>query len=164
MKTNKYFLYLGVIWTLLFSALSFYWAAGGMFGVRSLGGSIYEMALNPEPSFLAIVWTTGFIKLLGAVLLLMLLVKWRNSWIQKSLYLIIKIFGLLLFLYGLFNFTTISLSAMGVTHLELDSYATLWRLLFWEPYWMAGGIFYFFSINKISKCRVTRDKSNNMER
>ena len=45
-KINKYFLYLGVIWTILFAGLSFYWAMGGMFGVRSLGGAIYEQALN----------------------------------------------------------------------------------------------------------------------
>ncbi|PEZ10571.1 hypothetical protein CN326_01340 [Bacillus sp. AFS018417] len=156
METNKYFLYLGVIWSLLFSGLSFYWAAGGMFGVRSLGGAIYEMALHPTPSFIAIVWITGFIKLLGVVLLIMLLMKWGNSRIQKSLYLIIKICGLLLFLYGLFNFITISLSAIGVLNLELDRYATFWRLVLWEPYWMIGGIFYFFSIKKTRECRVTR--------
>jgi hypothetical protein len=148
METKKVFLYIGVIWTILFSGLSFYWAMGGRFGVRSLGGAIYEMALNPEPSFVKIVWTTGFIKLLGVVLLMIQLIKWRKSWILTSLYLITKICGLLLFLYGLFNFTTISLSAMGVLKLELDQYATFWRLVLWEPYWMFGGMFYFFSIKK----------------
>lgn len=78
-KVNKYFLYLGVIWTLLFGGLSFYWAMGGMFGVRSLGGVIYEQALNPNPSFMTIVWITGFIKLLGVLLLFMLLVNWGKS-------------------------------------------------------------------------------------
>lgn len=148
METKKWILSFGVIWTILFSGLSFYWAMGGMFGVRSLGGAIYEMALNPAPSFVKIVWITGFIKLLGAVLLMMLLMKWRKSWIQTSLYLITKVCGLLLFLYGLFNFITISLSAMDVLNLELERYATFWRLVFWEPYWMVGGILYFFSIKK----------------
>ncbi|MFJ5714536.1 DUF3995 domain-containing protein [Neobacillus sp. NPDC093127] len=148
METKKWILSFGVIWTILFSGLSFYWAMGGMFGVRSLGGAIYEMALNPAPSFVKIVWITGYIKLLGVVWLLMLLMKWRKPWIQTTLYLITKICGLLLFLYGLLNFVTISLSAIGVLNFDLDRYATFWRLVFWEPYWMIGGIFYFFSIKK----------------
>ncbi|MFF2448334.1 DUF3995 domain-containing protein [Neobacillus sp. NPDC058068] len=150
METKKWILSFGVLWTILFSGLSFYWAMGGMFGVRSLGGSIYEMALNPPPSFVKIVWITGFIKLLGAVWLMMLLMKWRKSWIQTTLYLITKISGLLLFLYGLLNFITISLGAMDILNLELERYATFWRLVFWEPYWMVGGILYFFSIKKTS--------------
>ena len=72
-------LFSGVIWTLLFAGISFYWAMGDMFGVRSLGGAIYEQALNPEPSFITIVWITGFIKLFGAILLIILLIKWENS-------------------------------------------------------------------------------------
>lgn len=147
-KTNKYFLYLGVMWTILFAGMSFYWAMGGMIGVRSLGGAIYEQSLNPDPSFITIVWVTGFIKLLGAVLLLLLLVNWRNSWIRTILYFITKISGILLFLYGLLNFITITLSAVEILDFELDRYATFWRLLFWEPYWMIGGILYFFSITR----------------
>jgi hypothetical protein len=147
-KTNKCFLFFGVTWTILFAGISFYWAMGGMFGVRSLGGAIYEMALNPEPSFIAIVWITGFIKLLGVFLLMMQLFNWRNCLIRKILYYITKILGLLLFLYGFLNFTTISLSEAGILNLEIDKYATFWRLIFWEPYWMLGGVFYFFSIKK----------------
>jgi len=147
-KTNKYFLYLGVTWTFLFACMSFYWAMGGMIGVRSLGGEIYEMALNPEPSFMVIVWITGFIKLLGIVILMMLLVNWKNSRIGRILYFVTKTLGLLLFIYGLLNFITISLSKVGILDFEIDKYAANWRLFFWEPYWMLGGIFYFFSINK----------------
>lgn len=147
-KVNKYFLYLGVIWTILFAGLSFYWAMGGMFGVRSLGGAIYEQALNPKPSFMIIVWITGFIKLLGVIILFMLLVNWGSSGIRIILHLITKISGALLFLYGLLNFITISLSALDILDFNLDKFATFWRLMFWEPYWMIGGIFYFFSIKK----------------
>ncbi|MFD0717640.1 DUF3995 domain-containing protein [Paenibacillus sp. GCM10027626] len=149
MKIHKKCMTLGVVWSLLFAGLSFYWALGGMFGVKSLGGSIYEMALNPSPSFLAIVWMTGVIKVIGAVLLLMLLIKWRKPRIQQSLYWVIKISGCFLFLYGLLNFFTISLNALGVLNFELDRYATFWRLVFWEPYWMIGGLFYFFSVKHV---------------
>ena len=149
MKRNYWFITLGISWTVVFSGISFYWAMGGLGGVRSLGGSIYEMSLNPAPSFVVIVWITGFIKLLGVVLLSMLLVTWKNSIITRILYYVTKIVGTLLFLYGLLNFVTITLSALDILDFNLDSYATFWRLTFWEPFWMVGGIFYFFSVKKI---------------
>lgn len=148
MKPNKRVLYTGAAWTILFAAMSFYWAMGGMLGVRSLGGEIYEMSLNPEPSFVMVVWITGFVKLFGAVLLAMLLIEWKKSWMQKGLYYMTKVAGVFLFLYGLLNFITISLHAAGVLNFELDSYATFWRLVFWEPFWMIGGLFYFFAVKK----------------
>ncbi|AXI10237.1 hypothetical protein CUC15_15415 [Oceanobacillus zhaokaii] len=149
-KINKYYVYMGIIWTILFAGMSFYWALGGMIGVRSLGGAIYEQALDPEPAFVTIVWMTAFIKLFGALLLFMLLVKWRDSWMRMILYFMIKVSGALLFLYGLFNFITIILSTIDLLDFQLDGYAIFWRLLFWEPYWMIGGLIYFFTI-KIAK-------------
>lgn len=149
MESNKLFITLGIGWTSVFAIMSFYWATGGMAGVRSLGGEIYEISLNPELSFIIVVWMTGFIKLLGVILLLMLLVRWRSIIKAKSLYYITKFVGILLFLYGLLNFTTISLSAFNILDFNLDGYATFWRLVFWEPFWMIGGLFYFYSVRKV---------------
>lgn len=150
MKRNYWFITLGSVWSVMFAALSFYWAMGGMFGVKSLGGAVYEMSLNPERSFIIIVWITGFVKLLGFILLLMLLVHWRKPIITKTLYYVTKIAGVLLFVYGLLNFITISMSALHILDFQLDAYATFWRLIFWEPFWMIGGVFYFFSIKKLN--------------
>ncbi|RDW16770.1 DUF3995 domain-containing protein [Oceanobacillus chungangensis] len=148
MKRNNWFIALGIFWTVVFSCVSFYWAMGGMFGVRSLGGSIYEMSLNPDPSFILIVWLTGFIKLLGLILLLMLFVPWTKPKMTSMLYHLTKIIGALLILYGLLNFITISLSVFNILEFELDSYATFWRLTFWEPFWIVGGVCYFFPIKR----------------
>ncbi|MGN8647292.1 DUF3995 domain-containing protein [Gracilibacillus sp. HCP3S3_G5_1] len=148
MKRNYWFIALGIVWTVIFAGMSFYWAMGGLLGVRSLGGSIYEMSLNPEPSFVVIVWLTGVLKLFGLVLLLMLLKGWNKMMVEKTLYYLAKIAGAALFLYGLGNFITISLSTWNVLDFELDGYATFWRLVFWEPYWIFGGICYFFSVRK----------------
>ncbi|WP_227994861.1 hypothetical protein [Oceanobacillus sp. CFH 90083] len=113
-----------------------------------LGGAIYEMPLNPDRSFILIVWLTGFVKLLGVLLLLMLLVSWENAAISKVLYYITKAAGVFLFLYGFLNFITISMSAFAVLDMDLEAHATFWRLAFWEPFWMIGGISYFFSVKK----------------
>lgn len=156
MENNKLFITLGIVWTIIFAIMSFYWATGGMAGVRSLGGEIYEISLNPELSFILVVWLTGFVKLLGVILLLMLLVKWRSTVKVKILYYITKSVGILLFLYGLLNFTTISLSAFNILDFNLDEYAAFWRLVFWEPFWMIGGLFYFYSVRKVEdKSRYT---------
>ena len=95
-----------------------------------------------------IVWLTGFIKLLGLILLLILLVQWKKPIITRILYYVAKIVGTLLFLYGLLNFVTITLSTLNILDFDLDSYATFWRLIFWEPFWMVGGVFYFFFYKK----------------
>ncbi len=139
---------MGIVWTIIFAGMSFYWAMGGMLGVKSLGGTIYEMSLNPDHSFITIVWLTGFIKLLGVILLLMLLIHWKKTIISETLYYVTKVVGILLFLYGLLNFITISLSVFGILDFNLDSYATFWRLIFWEPFWMIGGVFYFLAVKK----------------
>lgn len=152
MQRNYWFIVLGIIWTIIFSGMSFYWAMGGILGIRSLGGAIYEMSQNPSPSLIMIVWLTGFIKLLGLLLLLMLIVQWKNPLITRILYYVTKIVGTLLFLYGFLNFVTIILSTFNILDFDLDSYATFWRLIFWEPFWMIGGLFYFFSIkNNLNK-------------
>ncbi|MDR4886012.1 DUF3995 domain-containing protein [Fredinandcohnia sp. QZ13] len=148
LRNNNSFITLGIVWTVIFAGMSFYWAAGGMVGVRSLGGAVYDMAINPNPSFINIVWLTGFIKLLGAILLLMLFVQWRNPIITRMLYYITKVVGVLIFLYGLLNFITILMSVFDILDFDLDSYATFWRLVFWEPFWMAGGVFYFFTVKR----------------
>ncbi|MEH7225722.1 DUF3995 domain-containing protein [Bacillus sp. JJ1566] len=148
MRNNYLFITLGIVWTVIFASMSFYWAAGGMVGVRSLGGAVYDMAINPNPTFINIVWITGFIKLLGVILLLMLFVQWRNPIITRMLYYITKIVGVLIFLYGLLNFITILMSVFDILDFDLDSYATFWRLAFWEPFWMAGGVFYFFTVKR----------------
>jgi hypothetical protein len=148
LRNNYLFITLGIVWTVIFAGMSFYWAAGGMVGVRSLGGAVYDMAINPNPSFINIVWLTGFIKLLGVILLLMLFVQWRNPIITRMLYYITKIVGVLIFLYGLLNFITISMGVFDILDFDLDSYATFWRLAFWEPFWMAGGVFYFFTVKR----------------
>lgn len=160
MQRNYTVITLGIVWTIIFSGMSFYWAMGGLLGIRSLGGSIYEMSLNPSPSFIMIVWLTGFVKLLGIILLLLLLVQWKKPMINKTFYYVTKIVGVFLFLYGFLNFVTITLSTVNVLDFELDSYATFWRLLFWEPFWMVGGVFYFYSVKKL-KHNVVRYKTTN---
>lgn len=145
---SKSIIYAAILWTLLFALMSFYWAAGGMVGVRSLGGEIYRRALAQDPEFVPIVWATGFVKLGGVALLWMLLKGIGTPNFRKWLMWIIALAGIFMILYGLLNFITISLAAMHVLDFDLDAYATTWRLIFWEPFWILGGVLYVWSVRQ----------------
>lgn len=143
--TSKWALWSGIAWSVLFALMSFYWAMGGMIGIRSLGGVIYEIALARDPEFIPIVWLTGWIKIWGAIFLLLLFKKWSSRGVNLVLYWVVVLGGACLFIYGALNFATISLAALGWLEMELDSYAIKMRLLFWEPFWMLGGVLYLLS-------------------
>ncbi|TVX96311.1 DUF3995 domain-containing protein [Cohnella terricola] len=140
----------GMIWSFVFALMSFYWACGGMIGAATLGGEIYQMALSRQPDFIKILWLTGVVKVVGGVLLWMMLSDWKHDFIRKSIYYAAFTSGILLFVYGLANFATIFLSIINVLELKIESEARWWRLLFWEPYWMLGGILFFISSKRFA--------------
>ncbi|WP_210367124.1 DUF3995 domain-containing protein [Bacillus sp. REN3] len=150
MQKNHIFIYSGFAWCVAFAMITFYWASGGMLGVRSLGGLIYQKALSGEESFLSIVRLTGYVKLFGGFFLLLLLRDWPEP-IRKILYYLTLVGGGFLFLYGLANFTTLLLHWFDLLELELDNYSLKWRLLFWEPFWMLGGILFIQSAIKFRR-------------
>ncbi|HET7615556.1 MAG TPA: hypothetical protein VFK27_01270, partial [Bacillales bacterium] len=82
--------------------------------------------------------------LCGGLLLLLLLKDWSRR-IHRFLYVLFLISGIFLFLYGFVNFTTFVLSSLGLLHLQVDGFALRWRMFFWEPFWMLGGVCFIFS-------------------
>ena len=54
--------------------MSFYWALGGELGLNTLGSGI--QALAHDPSFIALVWLTGVVKVLGGLFALTLVRPW----------------------------------------------------------------------------------------
>ncbi|RWR05293.1 DUF3995 domain-containing protein [Siminovitchia fortis] len=93
---------------------------------------------------------TGFVKLCGGVFLLLLLRRWSNI-INRILYFSALIAGIFLSLYGLANFITLILSSIGLLSLQIDNYALRWRLFFWEPFWIIGGVFFILSAIEFKK-------------
>lgn len=149
-KSKNFYAIAGAFWCFLFALISFYWASGGMAGVKTLGGVIYQKAFERENSFIAIVWITGFIKLIGGLFLLLLLKKWSKI-LKIILFTISLVGGIFLFLYGLANFVTILLSVIGYISLQIENYAAKWRLFFWEPFWMLGGGLFILSALKFNR-------------
>lgn len=134
----------GIVWSLLFALMSFYWASGGKLGVHTLGPEISRQADLRDGGFILIVWLTGVAKVAGAVLLLALKIKWNSVLLQAAFRIAAMVGGVLLVLYGLFNFVAVLLVLAQVLDLPaIDSYSAWWRLFFWEPFWMLGGLLYF---------------------
>ncbi|MFJ7726203.1 DUF3995 domain-containing protein [Neobacillus sp. NPDC097160] len=156
-QSKRIYIYVGFIWCFLFALMSFYWAAGGMLGAKSLGGLIYKKAVERESSFIAIVWFTGFIKLGGGLFLLLLLRKWSKI-TNCVLYFLSLIGGIFLSLYGLLNFISLILSSIGLLSLQIDNFALRWRLFFWEPFWMIGGVLFILSALEFKKTNILNHK------
>ncbi|GIO57606.1 hypothetical protein BK138_25010 [Paenibacillus rhizosphaerae] len=147
---KEVYIFTGFIWCLLFAIISFYWAGGGMIGVNTLGGFIYNQAIEREASFIAMVWLTGFVKLCGGLFLLLLLRPW-SSMTNRVLYVLGLLAGILLFLYGLTNVVSLIFACIGLLSLQIDDFALRWRLFFWEPFWMLGGALFILAALKFKR-------------
>src|SRR5579863_7454453 len=77
--------YTASVWSLLFAGTSFYWAAGGMLGVDTLGSAI--QAQVHDPAFIAVVWLTGGVKLAAGLGALTLARPWL-LWVPRTLKLV----------------------------------------------------------------------------
>jgi hypothetical protein len=71
--------YAACAWAFAFAATSFYWAAGGTVGGDTIGPAITSLA--HEPTFIAILWITGAMKLFsGLIALALVAARRRLDW------------------------------------------------------------------------------------
>jgi hypothetical protein len=118
--------------------LSFYWAVGGTVGSDTIGPAITNMA--HDPVFIAVLWGTGVLKLLGALLALALIRPWGR--IPRWMLLMAAWGGgLLLILYGAGSWLQEGLMVIGVIRIPsgLGYKAAVWHVLLWDPWWLLGG-------------------------
>jgi hypothetical protein len=99
-------------WAFLFAFISFYWAAGGQLGVSTLGFTIET--LNASPSFMAMVWLSGVLKLAaGSVAIAMLLNQKKYRWAALLPFAAFGI-GVLCATYGLLNVGARAVMVLGI--------------------------------------------------
>lgn len=115
-----------------------------------MGGLIYQKAVERDPSFITIVWLTGVAKVCGGILLLLNLREWSKI-TKRIVVLLTLISGVFLFFYGFANMLTLALSSIGLLSLQIDSLALKWRLIFWEPFFMIGGVLFILSALRSKK-------------
>jgi hypothetical protein len=136
-------------WSWAFAAMSFYWAAGGTLGLRTLGNVIQELALARDPLFLWLGgWGVGVMKVVGGVLALMFV---PSSNPRLPRWLLITIgwgAGVGMILYGAASFVQHALMLTRTIDLPngLGEEGARGHLLIWDPWWTLGGILYVAAV------------------
>ena len=128
--------------------MSFYWAAGGLIGVETLGEGMKELALSRDPELLALTWITGVLKLIGGLVALALVQPWGRRIPRRLLLIAGGGGGLLTLLNGVGNLIQHSLILAGqlpIPDLLRSMTAVRWHLFFWDPYWIVGGVLFLLA-------------------
>jgi Protein of unknown function (DUF3995) len=129
--------YLAAAWALIFAAMSFYWAAGGTIGASTVGATA-----NPtDPAFVALVWGTGVLKAMAALIVLALMRGANPRWLWLTG---TATAGTIITLYGAANLGARALMALGVIATPPAMHTALagWHLYLWDPWWLAGGLLF----------------------
>lgn len=153
--------YAACAWSSVFAAMSFYWAAGGTIGLDTQAEAIQEAVREGDQGFLAVVWATGVMKVVGAVLALALVQRWGRLIPRWILLAAAWTAGVGMVLYGGVNFVVgvvvALLRVIEVIDTPADTSAFWWHLLLWDPWWILGGV--LFSIAVLNYQRRSRAKA-----
>lgn len=128
------------VWALAFGLLSGYWALGGTFGADQLSPALREEAEHRESGFVAILWITAAVKVIGGLIPLALAYNRSAGISARILAILTWLGGGLLALYGLGDILGATLVLSGLMGMRDDS--TIWYLLLWGPIWLLGGVLF----------------------
>lgn len=142
--TNRWAGYAACAWAMAFASMSFYWAAGGTAGADTLGPALSTLGTERNPAFVALLWLTGVLKVLAGLLALALVRLPGRIILRRVLLTSARMTSCLLFLYGGASWLQHGLMVAHSipTPLGLGRAAALWHFLFWDPWWMLGGILF----------------------
>ncbi|MGH2557457.1 MAG: DUF3995 domain-containing protein [Thermomicrobiales bacterium] len=140
-NANPWAAYAAAAWAFVFAANSFYWALGGTVGIETLALTIQEEARQRDTAFLAMVWVTGGLKVLGGLLALALARPWGRAIPRRLLLIVAWGAGVLLVLYEGASWVEAALMEAGVIDVpaSLGADAVRWNMLLWRPWWVLGG-------------------------
>ncbi|MFJ6349456.1 DUF3995 domain-containing protein [Streptomyces sp. NPDC092046] len=129
------------VWGLLFAVPSLVWAAGSSFGARTtVAPSLVKLAEDRVAWFVAVLWLTGLLKILGAVIGIGL-TRRRGRWTGRLLALCGAGAGVLLVWHGAVFVVHGVLVETGARPVAPDlAGLTRWYLCLWGPWFVAGGL------------------------
>ncbi|MEW9556229.1 DUF3995 domain-containing protein [Nonomuraea sp. NPDC050783] len=135
--------YAAAVWGFVFAVPSFYWAMGGSAGVTStISPQLVELALKQDPGFLAVLWVTGVLKVVGGLLGLALV--HRRAW-GRGMSCLLQLMawgaGVLLVWHGaLFVGQGLLVQAHLITLAPELLSVSRWYTYLWGPWFVGGGI------------------------
>jgi hypothetical protein len=131
-------------WAAAFALMSLYWAAGGQIGGKTLGVEIQRLGRERDPSLVAELWAAVALKAVIAGLALALVQRWGRSLPHRLLVALAGTTGAGVTLYAVGNLVQHALMATGAitTPEALGTYALRWHMMFWDPFWLVGGLLF----------------------
>ncbi len=131
--------YAACAWAVVFAAASFYWAAGGTVGADTVGSVITRL-----PGIVALLWVTGALKVIGALLALALVRPWGRVLPRWLLLTLSWAGGVGLTAYGAIPLVVNGLMVAGVLHVPgpVDWTLIRWHVFLWDPWWLLGGLLF----------------------
>jgi len=135
--------YAAAVWGFVFAVPSFYWAMGGMAGAAStISPQLVELVQEQDPGFIAVLWVTGVLKVVGGLLGLALVR--RRAWgrgMNRLLQLMAWGAGVLLVWHGaLFVGQGLLIEAHVITIAPELLSVSRWYTYLWGPWFVGGGI------------------------
>jgi hypothetical protein len=126
----------------LFAAVSLYWALGGTAGLRTLGGSLEQIARSRRTEAIVVIWVTVLLKVAGALLPLSLVRPWGSKIPRRLRVIVAGGTSLVLVLYGGVNVGAEALVELGLITPagRVDWFALGWHLALWDSWFLLWGI------------------------
>lgn len=134
--------YAAAVWGFVFAVPSFYWAMGGLAGASStISPSLVKLAQERDPGFIAVLWVTGALKVVGGVLGLTLVHgRARGRGMDRLVQLMAWGAGVLLVWHGaLFVGQGLLVQTHTVKVASELLPVSRWYTCLWGPWFVAGG-------------------------
>lgn len=136
--------YAACVWCCVFAVMSFHWAVGGTVGLRTVSPGLQELALTRDPGFVAILWITGVLKVIGGLLALALVRSWNQTIPRRPLLAVawigcavMVVHGGDFLIRGVLWWSGAITVPESVPRTVVRGYAVLWGL-----WWLLGGILF----------------------
>jgi hypothetical protein len=135
-------------WALLFAAMSFYWALGGRAGVSTQAVAIRDQVEDPQ--FVAVLWMTGGLKVVAGLIALAFVLPAGRRMPRRLLLVVGWATAVVLVLYGGLGWVQAVLWETGVFDIPaaVGPQAARWKLLFWDPFWIVGGLLFLLAVRR----------------
>lgn len=150
--------YAACIWAVVFATMSFYWAIGGTAGLDTLSPTIQKLARARDSQYIAIVWITGVLKLIGGGFALSLVRPWGRKFPRWPLLIAAWGAAVVLLVHGADFMIRGVLWGTGLISVPdpVDSTVVLGYTFLWGPWWLGGGS--LFGVAAWNNTRMEHDR------